>query len=452
MTVAGALNAHSAVEALRWLREGQSARLLQVERIPLDAMRDWSFDFRTGNLGHRSGRFFSIGGISVVTSYGSATEWMQPIIDQPEIGILGLLAAHSRGRLRFLVQRKVEPGNANVSQVSPTVQATHSNYTRVHGGSAPPYLEYFLNPPRGSIQVDQLQTEQAARYAGKRNRNMIVLVNADEVSVDTDDYRWTTLEELQRLALEPNALNLDTRSVMSCLPLSFRTTVPHDESDDRFSSRLLASLKAGFDEARLSSIDGWLGQVQRSFGMTVRRVPLRSVAGWTYDGSSIAHESGKFFEVAGVSVHAPSREVPRWDQPLIWARSRGVVGLLCQRRQGVLQFLVRGVLEPGEPAVRVGPTVQCIPENHRVLPPFFSEIVHAPDRLIRFRTIQSEEGGRFHHDERMLIVVEMPEDAPLDHPLEFTWMTLRDIKETIARCANVNIELRSLIACLPVAD
>jgi oxidase EvaA len=127
-----------------------------------------------------------------------------------------------------------------------------------------------------------------------------------------------------------------------------------------------------------------------------------------------------------------------------------VVGLLCQRRDNVLQFLVRALLEPGEPEVRIGPTLQCIPENHQTLPLFFDDIVHAPDRLVRFRTIQSEEGGRFHHDERVLMVVEQPEGCSVQHPPEFIWMTLRDIKEMIARYANVNIEMRSLIACLPV--
>ena len=438
---------------LEWLREGQRPDLLHIERVPLDAMRDWSFDFGTGNLRHRSGRFFSVGGLSVVTNYGAPREWMQPIIDQPEVGILGFLAAVSNGTLHFLVQRKVEPGNINVSQLSPTVQATHSNYTRVHGGGTPPYLDHFINPSRSAVIVDQLQMEQGARYRGKRNRHIIVRVDPDDVAV-RPGYRWMRLDAIIGLAGTANALNLDTRTVLSCLPVAL--TGPEaagssaESTGDEFPSRLVRSLRAHCDEARLLAIDAWLERVQHRRRMTVRPIPLRSVSGWTHDGTVIAHESGRFFEVLGVSVLAPNREVPSWDQPLVRSCGRGIIGLLCQQREGELKFLARAILEPGEPEVRIGPTLQCIPDNHAVLPPFFDEIVHASDAQVRFRTIQSEEGGRFYHDERVLLVTEMPAGTALREPADYLWMTLRDIKEMIARYANVNIEMRSIVACLPL--
>ena len=34
------------------------------------------------------------------------------------------------------MQAKVEPGNINSIQLSPTLQATRSNYTKAHGGIA----------------------------------------------------------------------------------------------------------------------------------------------------------------------------------------------------------------------------------------------------------------------------------------------------------------------------
>jgi oxidase EvaA len=68
---------------------------------------------------------------------------------------------------------------------------------------------------------------------------------------------------------------------------------------------------------------------------------------------------------------------------------------------------------------------------------------------VRLRTIQSEEGGRFYHDERDLVVVELPPDAPVEERPEYMWLTLRELKELIAQDGVVNIEARSLIACLP---
>jgi oxidase EvaA len=93
--------------------------------------------------------------------------------------------------------------------------------------------------------------------------------------------------------------------------------------------------------------------------------------------------------------------------------------------------------------------VQCIPANHATPPAYLAEIAHAPASQVRLRTIQSEEGGRFYHDERDLVVVELPPDAPVEERPEYMWLTLRELKELIAQDGVVNIEARSLIACLP---
>ena len=48
------------------------------------------------------------------------------------------------------------------------------------GGASPNYLEYFTGEREVTILVDQLQSEQGARFLHKRNRNIIVEVDADE--------------------------------------------------------------------------------------------------------------------------------------------------------------------------------------------------------------------------------------------------------------------------------
>ena len=62
----------------------------------------------------------------------------------------------------------------NGIQLSPTVQATRSNYSQVHQGKRPNYVEYFADRARGTVLVDQLQTEQGSRFLRKQNRNMLV--------------------------------------------------------------------------------------------------------------------------------------------------------------------------------------------------------------------------------------------------------------------------------------
>ena len=145
-----------------WIRGRNEEVHVSVEQIPFSEMKGWSAD-ADGCLRHESGRFFSIEGIHVRTDVGEINEWEQPIINQPEIGYLGILTKEINGTLYFLMQAKIEPGNVNCVQISPTLQATKSNYTQQHKGRKPLYLEYFQNAKPHQVLLDQLQSEQGAR-------------------------------------------------------------------------------------------------------------------------------------------------------------------------------------------------------------------------------------------------------------------------------------------------
>jgi len=152
----------------------------------------------------------------VKTNYGNLSEWEQPIINQPEIGYLGFITKEFDGILHFLVQAKIEPGNVNNVQLSPTLQATRSNYTQVHNGKAPRYLEYFRDRNRCTVLLDQLQSEQGARFLHKRNRNIIVQTE-ENVEIH-DDFIWLTLGQIKKLIQYDNLVNMDTRTVISGIP------------------------------------------------------------------------------------------------------------------------------------------------------------------------------------------------------------------------------------------
>ena len=156
-----------------WIRRHNEEVQVSVEQIPFSEMKGWSTD-ADGCLRHESGRFFSIEGIRVRTDVGTIREWEQPIINQPEIGYLGILTKEFEGVLYFLMQAKIEPGNVNCVQISPTLQATKSNYTQQHKGRRPLYLEFFQNAKPHQVLLDQLQSEQGARFLRKRNRNIII--------------------------------------------------------------------------------------------------------------------------------------------------------------------------------------------------------------------------------------------------------------------------------------
>ena len=166
-------------DIVRWLKDRNADVKVEIKPAPLEELSGWTFT-PEGWLAHSSGRFFSIRGIRVDTDYGPVQTWEQPIIYQPEIGYLGIIVKEFDGVLHFLMQAKVEPGNVNNVQLSPTIQATKSNYSRVHKGKTPAYLEYFINAKPEQIILDQLQSEQGARFLRKRNRNIIIRIE-DEI-------------------------------------------------------------------------------------------------------------------------------------------------------------------------------------------------------------------------------------------------------------------------------
>src|SRR5690606_13228560 len=73
----------------RWSESCRSPT--RVEQIPFAALEKWRFDPRSGELAHESGKFFRVEGLGVEMNFGLISAWEQPIINQPEIGILGII-------------------------------------------------------------------------------------------------------------------------------------------------------------------------------------------------------------------------------------------------------------------------------------------------------------------------------------------------------------------------
>ncbi len=462
-TAAARSGEHTDRELELWLDERSRAHEFVVNKVPFSELDQWFFEEGTGDLCHRTGKFFRIEGIEIETNFGRTTRWMQPIILQPEVGILGYVTQRRKGVLHFLVQAKMEPGNINLLQLSPTVQATRSNFTQVHGGKLPPYLEYFLETARARVLVDQLQSEQGARFLRKRNRNVIVEVDEREVIPVYDDFHWVTLGQIQALLKQENVINMDSRTVLSCI--RYHDTVEPDTLEkwrrgDSFADSVRYSQFAD-DNAALRTFDeiiSWLTGLKVRYYLNVRRVPLDAVEGWVVEADRVHHVQDRFFSVVAVSVLAGSREVSSWSQPLIESAKGGMLCFVCQRKKGVLHFLVQGRVEPGHAdSLELAPTLQCTPGNYDaarpdLYPPYYELVSTAPPEWIRYNRLQSEEGGRFYHDANRYMVLEVPPDVEIDVFDNYAWMTLHQIKEFIRFNNYINVEARSLLACIGFGD
>ena len=75
-------------------------------------------------------------------------------------------------------------------------------------------------------------------------------------------------------------------------------------------------------------------------------------------------------------------------------------------------------------------------------------MVNARNDQVLVDTMQSEEGGRFYHEQNRNMMVEAGEDFPLELPPRYTWMTLRQIYNFLRFNNYLNIQARSLISAL----
>lgn len=433
-------------EFWKWFSHKNESGHFVVEEIPFDKLDKWHIDPDTKNISHESGKFFSIEGLDVKTNFQGQKSWNQPIINQPEVGILGIIVKEFKGVLHFLMQAKMEPGNVNILQLSPTVQATKSNYTQVHKGNLPTYLEYFLDDKANfEVLCEQQQPEQSAKFYKKKNNNLIIKVDADiELK---DDFIWLTLADIIQIAKRDNIINMDSRSVLSCIQFV------NVKEGNEITQALLGSID---QEKALFSMEqhhDWLESLKSNYDYNVTRVQLDELDDWDMDHEKVFHKTKTFFDVIAVRVEAGNREVVSWTQPLVKDKNEGLIGFLVKKMNGIYHFLVQGKFEPGnQDKIDLSPTISFANWKSRIsegdnVP--FIEYFHKGNGTVILNSVQSEEGGRFYHLQNRNMIIDIDAEEIGEVPENFQWMTLGQIYEFIEK-GLMNVEARSVISCLPI--
>lgn len=452
----------STEEILIWMKRQNEEVVSKIKQIPICELKGWTY--RNDRIRHDTGKFFSIDGIHIETNYRNTPSWDQPIINQPEIGFLGFIVKKFGGILHFLMQAKIEPGNLNVVQLSPTLQATRSNYTRVHGGKSPVYLEYFNGEKDVTILVDQLQSEQGARFLHKRNRNIIVEVAENEDIEMKANYLWVSLGQIKELLRYPNVVNMDSRTVIACINFGSysehslkllncvkRMSGIQSVKSDSFLYSVLSSENHLHD---LQDIIQWITSLKFKYELYVSPIGISHMQHWCYNGNTICHEEGKYFDVIGVRVEIGNREVVSWDQPMVRSAQEGLIGFVVKKINGIYHFLVQAKLESGNfDVVELAPTVQCLTGNYRkgkneYTIPYLETVLDAPNDKVWYSSFQSEEGGRFFQEQNLNIIVEVGDEFPVEVEENYCWITLNQMLSFVTYNNYLNIAARSLLSAI----
>ncbi len=429
-------------DILEWIEKKNKDIHVVIQKNSLEDSDFWFYDEDDGAIVNKNRSFFAIKGLQKVVDGKIVAE--QPILLQQEIGYLGIISKVIDGEMNFLMYAKIEPGNINHIQISPTIQATKSNFTQKHGGKKPAYLDYFVNASNYNIIVDQIQSEQSSRFLGKRNRNIIIEVDENEEIEVLPSHRWMTLSQLKELMKYDNIVNMDTRTVLSCIPvdkmekfvpikdMALRSSINCDEDNTPELYQYINNYKM-FDEAEYNL------------------VPLYSLETWETKDNEFVCKAPYSFKVVFCDIEIEGREVTHWTQPLFEATGIATFGLFTCVDNGVRKFLVQAKPEIGcFDKIELAPSVQreyICAEKMNAVDDLFDKCVH--DKIgVKFDTVLSEEGGRFYHEQNRNVIIEIDKNDLPKLPDGYFWTTYKVLNRLVQVNNCLDIQLRNLLSVM----
>lgn len=444
-------NVNSTDELLHWINDLNENTYVNIKECSVNDSNFWFYDDYNGEVLNRKRSFFSIKGMRHFEDGTFISE--QPIIIQPEIGYLGIICRKIDGVLNFLMQAKIEPGNINCVQISPTIQATKSNFTRAHGGKLPTYFELFEHSERYHVIYDQIQSEQATRFYKKRNRNMIMLV--DEEFEIYPNYKWMTLGQIKKLMEIDNLVNMDTRTVLSGIPISGIALIEEekDQLKTSFSDKCLYnSIFESTPSEYLPQIYQRINNYKMFKDVNVCAVPLNQLVDWKIDEYGITCKKQADFMVRYYDIEISGREVQHWTQPLFKAIGMATFGLVTRNYEGTKQFLVKIKPEIGSfDKIEIGPTVQWEPShylyNDNEIEKIFRKKIEMNEGILN-DVILSEEGGRFYHEQNRNVIVECNNGEIPNLPADYMWVDYGTLNYLVQVNNCLNIQLRNLLSII----
>lgn len=438
-------------ELLTWIKSLNETTFVRINECGISNSSFWFYDDYNGEILNRKRSFFSIKGMRRFENDVFSGE--QPIIVQPEIGYLGIICREINGVLHFLMQAKIEPGNVNCVQISPTIQATKSNFTRAHGGKLPTYFELFEHSDRYNIIYDQIQSEQATRFYKKRNRNMIMIVDEDfEIY---SNFRWMTLGQIKRLMKIDNLVNMDTRTVLSGIPL---ITERIGEEDNKKLKKyfndesLFYSMFDSDPQKEIPRIYHQLNDYKMFHDIKLATVPLNQLVDWTVDEYGITCKKQADFMVRFYDIEISGREVQHWNQPLFKAIGMATFGLLTRKIDDRREYLVKVTPEIGSfDKAEIGPSIQWEPThylyNDNCVEKLFRNKYENREGVLT-NVVMSEEGGRFYHEQNNNVIIEINADELQALPKEYLWVSYATLNYLVQINNCLNIQLRNLLSLL----
>lgn len=410
---------------LMWVESLNASLKASLKETSLDIHSFWFYDEKEDKIRNQNNSFFTIEGIKGIVD---KKEVEQPIIIQNEVGYLGIISKNIDGVLYLLMQAKIEPGNINKIQISPTIQATYSNFKKRHGGSSPLFLDYFTDVSKYEILVDEEQCEQCSRFYKKYNRNVFIKID-DDITL-SKRFMWLSIGDIKYIMSKyDNLVNMDTRTVLSCLP------IPEDNDSSDCSEQYF---------------DIWQKYNKNYKDISLLR--LSSLTNWSITKNGVFCKEYYPFDFRFFDIKIDDREVLSWSQPLAVAKGRATFGTLIRDIDNEKQILIKVKEEIGcEYGSFYGPLIQkeC---NDKIISNDVEQLFYSyldKNKNVISDVLLSEEGGRFFQEENRNIIIKLDEvDNNIILPDNYYWVNFKTLSNLIRKYRCVNIQMRNLFSLI----
>ncbi len=208
----------------------------------------------------------------------------------------------------------------------------------------------------------------------------------------------------------------------------------------------------------VTEVLAWLDEKRRTTDLKVTQIPVKEIDRWHIheETGDISHDSGRFFQIVGVKTEgARDREVLSWSQPIMKQEECGMLGIICQVRNGARHYLLWAKYEPGSIVKhQLSPGIQATLSNldrvHGGKKPMFAEYFEegTTKSKVIFSVEHVEDPGRFYLKTNRCVLVEVPEDEEVKITDDFIWLTLPQIKKLLKMDRVVNSFARAIFGNL----
>ena len=402
-----------------------------IKKKNISSLDKWIYNKNC--IHHVSKKFFQIRGFQIKSNFYKKKVWNQPLIVQKELGILGIIKKKINDEYKYLLQIKMEPGNINKCQLSPTVQATKSNYTKVHNGKDIPYLNFFLNNKKIKKIFKIKQTEQGLRYYNKKNYN-ILLEDTKKIIKKFPNFYWINKKELKYLISKNNTINMDTLSIFSC-------AINKKKDDDPI--------------IKMGKIFKFINSKKKKYFTIVKEIGLYRLKDWSLKKNIIFNNKENYFSIIGLNIKNNSREINEWEQPIIAQENLAFAGFLTKIVNQTVHYLVSFDVKPGLKNSYLSCTVRTSNflnyKKNYDLSSFKRNIINQnfinkKNGKVLYKTVQSDEGGRFYKSQIYYSVFQLINNYNLKIPKNYIWISHNQMINLIEK-KYFDIEARILFAC-----